>query len=148
MGFKRRVYHLTFADPSWNGLEVDARGASLDQAIELERLLNLGPALADPANETERKTYYGLLASLLIDWNLVDDEIDLDGMPTGREIPVPCNEEQLRKEDFVMVSQITRAWLRAVITVAPPLPTSSNSGEQDLPGQFELMEAASLSQTS
>lgn len=147
-GFRRKVYELDFTDPTWNGLKVTARGASIDEAIELEQLLNLGGALLDPEHETERKRYYGLLASLLLGWNLADDELDADGMPTGGEVPIPCDETTLRGEDFVMVQAIARAWLRAVLRVAPPLPERSNSGEADSLEPFELMEAASLSQTT
>lgn len=135
MGFERRMYSLDFDSTNWEGLEVRARGINLDEAMELQRLMDLGRAMLEPGEEREadRRAFYGIMEKMLISWNRTDD---------GE--PVPLDEKHLREEEWTMLQQMTLAYLRAVLSVPPPLSQPSSDGAPS--GElFQLMEQQSES---
>lgn len=135
MGFERVTYRLDFSDTRWEGLEVRARGTTLDESIELQRLLDLGQLLMKQDSETEesRRRYFELLSEIVIEWNRTDD---------GE--PVPVDPKHMALEEMVMLQAMTRAYLRKVFEVAPPLSQPSSGGEPS-EEQFQLMETLSES---
>jgi hypothetical protein len=139
MGFERRTYLLEFEDmPGFEGLWIRARGATLDEAVDLEYLLELGRKILERNNEMKenRDRYYRILDDLFIEWNRTDD---------GE--PVPCDEKHIRLEELPLLQTATRQWLRAVFTVPPPLSQPSPNGSPP-PELFEVMEHASESPPS
>lgn len=134
MGFERVMYKLEFDDPRWAGLEIRARGATFEQAMELQRIMGLGIDLLkrdDPIAEEDRRRYYALLAEIIVDWNRTDGGV-----------PVPVDEKNMALEELPMLQSMTRAYLRATFEVPPPLSRPSSDGEpsEEL---FQLMEPLS-----
>lgn|SRR6185436_17535873 len=121
MGFERVVYQLDFSGTRWKGLEVRARGTTFEEGMELQRLLDLGGDILkrdDPVAAEDRKRYYELIASVVIDWNRTDE---------GE--PVPVDEKHMALEEMAMLQAMTHAYLRTVFEVAPPLSQPSSGGE-------------------
>jgi hypothetical protein len=136
MGFERVIYKLDFGDTRWVGLEVRARGVTLDESMELHRLLDLGGDIMrrdDPVAAEDRRLYFELLTKIIVDWNRTDDDE-----------PVPVDEKHLELEELPMLQAMTRAYLREVFEVAPPLSQPSSGGEPS-EALFQLMEPASPS---
>lgn len=134
MGFERVVYKLDFEETRWAGLEVRARGTTLEEAMELQRLLDLGADLIkrdDAIAAQDRERYYELLSTVVIDWNRTDE---------GE--PVPTDSKHMALEEMAQLQAMTRAYLRSVFEVAPPLsqPSSDTGPSEEL---FQLMEPAS-----
>jgi hypothetical protein len=124
-GFQRRTFLLEFQDPSFHGLEVRTRSASLDVLFRMQTLMStdLGPN----EHAAERKEFYQLLAGgsnsfgplpILVSWNLLDDHNE----------PVPITPDQLSKEEWPMVRAIVLAWIGALASVPPPLSQPSSAG--------------------
>lgn len=139
MGFERVIYRLEFNGTRWAGLEVRARGVTLDETIELRRLLMLGQDLAkpdDPVADEDRRRYFELLEAIVVDWNRTDEGED-----------VPADVKHLALEEFPMLQAMTRAYTDAVFEVAPPLsqPSSDGGPSEEL---FQQMEPLSESPPS
>lgn len=133
MGFERVAYRLDFDDTKWAGLEVRARGVTLDEAMQLQQLLDLGSGILAEDAEQDRRRYFTLLTSIVIDWNRTD---------SGE--PVPVDEKHMALEEIGMLQAMTHAYLRGVFEVPPPLSLpSSDTGPSE--EQFLLMEQLSES---
>lgn len=123
MGYRRKVYRLVFDDEQHEGLEVRARGISIDRAV---KMLALGASLSGAAGilaDTEegaaqRERLYEGLAAVLLEWNVEED----DGTP------VPVTVDGIRTVDWDIVMAIFEAWSTAVMGVGRPLPPSSTGG--------------------
>lgn len=122
MGYQRKTYRLVFEDEEFEGLEVRARGGSIDHLVSLTTLMRAGDELIKPDGQAKRDELYQLLAGRLIDWNLDDDQ--------GQ--PVPLTVETLRQQDWPLVLGIARAWMRATAGVSRPLEPDSPDGQQSL----------------
>ena len=139
MGFERVVYKLDLSDTRWVGLEVLARGTTMDESIELQHFLDMGSEIlkrGDPVAEEGRQRYFTLLAEIVVDWNRTD----------GGEA-VPVTPKHMALEEMSMLQAMTRAYLRSVFTVAPPLSQPSSDGEPS-EEQFQLMDQLSESPPS
>lgn len=137
-GFHRRTYLLDFSDPTFHGLEVRARGCSLEQAMELQRCINLGGNIGAAGFEADRRRWFELLAELIIEWNLLDEQ----------DRPVPITPEAIAQEEFTLLSAICVAYLLAVVSVSAPLPQPSSDGPSSLEGFDIPMEPLSESPPS
>lgn len=121
-GFRRRTFVLEFEDPSFGGLEVRTRSASLDDLMRMQELMNIQIG----RHEAERRELYDRLGGsdqypgLIISWNLLDDN--------GQ--PVPTDPESLAKEEWPLIRNICRAWVSALIEVPRPLSPPSSDGDQ------------------
>ncbi len=143
MGFvRRKIFLLKFADPEFEGLQVRAKQASVDQ---LTRSTELGEITG--TTREKMAEIIGLLAEGVVSWNLEE--------PTGRDlpdgtaevVPVPCTAEGMWTQDGAFLADILRAWLRASAGVSPPLP--SNSPDGDLLPEVDLpMDRLPVSQLS
>lgn len=140
MGYRRKVYKLVFDDGQHEGLEVRARGISIERAV---KMLALGSSLAGAAgiladNEegaVQRERLYDGLATVLLDWNVEED----DGTP------VPTTVDGIRTVDWDVVMAIFEAWSTAVMGVGRPLPPSSNGGVPSDEQALLTLPAESLS---
>lgn len=136
-GFMRRTFVLDFEDPSFNGLEVRTRSASLGTLMRMQELM--GMALGDGEHVTEREEFfYHLADSVLISWNLLDEQ----------GVPVKISPESLAEEEWPMIRQIARAWVRAVTSVAPPLSNSSSDGDQSEEPQLPYIQMETMPPSS
>ena len=133
MGYQRKTYHLVFADPDFEGLEVRTRGAAIEHLVTFQALVTLGSDLVKPENQQQRDDLYELLAGRIIDWNLEDD----DGQP------VKCTVEALRDQDWPLVLAIGHAWMRATAGVSRPLEPDSPDGEPYLEGSIPMETSSS-----
>lgn len=142
MGYERgTTFVLTFEDPSFEGLEVRARGIStghLFRILDLVEMLeekNLSPAQikqldtlfrvfagcpagCTAAHEDQGGNHY---ARKLKSWNLTED---------GE--PVPATYEGLMSQDFEFTQTLVEAWLDGMVGTPGPLDESSTDG-----GQFQ-----------
>lgn len=111
MGFTRnpKIYHLTWADGDYAGLEVNVRTITMGQLLEAKA----------GNNDQGLKGNVELLANRIVDWNLEDEE-------TGE--PVPTTLEALQAEDDDLILAIINQWMEAVSGVAAPLDAPSPSG--------------------
>lgn len=123
-GFRRRTFVLEFEDPSFGGLEVRTRSASLDDLMRMQELM--ATPLGTGEHEAERQELYDRLGGsdqypgLIISWNLLDD----------RDQPVPTDPESLRKEEWPLIRNICRAWVSALVEVPRPLSPPSSDGDR------------------
>lgn len=137
-GFHRRTYLLGFDDPSFNGLEVRCRGASLDQAMELQRLLIIGAEIADDKHDVDRRSWFELLAGLVVEWNLLDEQNE----------PVALDAKTIGREEFSLLRAITTSYLMAAVMPPGPLSQPSSDGSSSLEGYEIPMEPLSENPTN
>lgn len=114
MGFKatRKRYHLKFADPEMNGLQVVAFSGSTGDILNI-----MGMASGDDTSKGSVETLE-LFAKNLVSWNLEDD----DGLP------IPATLDGLKRLDLDFVMLLIQGWVQAVQEVPAPLETPSTSG--------------------
>lgn len=123
-GFHRRTFVLEFEDPSFAGLQVRVRSASLDDLIRMQELMHT--EIGTPGHEDDRQELYDRLGGtdrypgLLISWNLLDDNDE----------PVPTTPDSLAKEEWPLIRNICRAWLAALVSVPAPLSLPSSDGDR------------------
>jgi hypothetical protein len=139
-GFMRRTFVLDFEDPSFNGLEVRTRSASLGTLMRMQELMSM--ALGDGEHDSEQAEFFWHLGHqapaedgrqrILISWNLLDEQ--------GQ--PVEISPEQLAEEEWPMIREIARAWVRAVTSVPRPLSSSSSDGDRSEELNLETLAAA------
>lgn len=126
----RKVYVLTFDDPSLAGLEVRARSVPVGMFLSLV-------ALASTIDESDGFTpdvaaaFDGLVdgfAGALESWNLQDE----DGTP------VPTTAEAVKDQDSDFVMQLVSAWMEAVGEVDAPLGPGSSGGDRTLEASLPM----------
>lgn len=117
-GFNRRTFRLEFEDPSFSGLEVRMRSATLGEVVRLQELMNTNFATPDHADELT--AFHELLAGKIISWNLLDDSNE----------PVVTDAQQIAKEEWPLIKAIAFAWLQALVAVPPPLSRPSSGGDR------------------
>jgi hypothetical protein len=113
MGFKptRKRYHLKFADPEMNGLEVVAHAGSTGDVLAI-----MGLSDGDVHAGAESLKVF---AKCLVSWNIEDE----DGKP------VPADLDGLKSLDLDFVMLLIQGWVQAVQDVPAPLEKPSNSGK-------------------
>lgn len=137
MGYKRKRTHvLEFDDNQFDGLEVVADSASMDEYFTIRDLLDRPTSTAAGARDDLREIF-DLLVPKLVSWNLEAE----DGSP------VPLDRETFGSQDREFTGAIVQAWLQAVQGVRRPLPTPSPSGEQSVAASIPT-ETLSASQVS
>jgi hypothetical protein len=123
-GFKPRRFVLEFEDPSFGGLEVVTRSASLDDLMRMQELMATPLGNAEYANERrelfERLGGTDERAGIIVRWNLLDDHDE----------PVPTDPSSLEKEEYPLIRAICRAWIAALIEVPRPLSLPSSDGDR------------------
>jgi hypothetical protein len=115
MGFKRnpKIYHLTWEDGDYAGLEVNIRSLNMGQLLEAKS--------GKSANGKDGlEGTVELLADRIVGWNLEDEE-------TGA--PVPATLDAMKGEDDDLILDIINRWMEAVSGVPAPLDATSPSGE-------------------
>ena len=83
-----------------------------------------------------------LLEKILVSWDLMDDEVDENGEPTGRTVPVPVSEKGFRKVPLPALGIILQAMTEEMV------PTPQKSEDSDELSRPEEPQARSLSGTS
>jgi hypothetical protein len=136
MGFRRKQIHLKDFTGELEGLEVVMRRMPMDDFLVLGQM----DLDRDSVGITDQdvKTIQGIremLASVLVSWNLEDDE------------PVPATLEGMRTLDMGMMTAIQEAYITAIAGVPTPLSQDSNSGDTSLVESIP-MEALSANPTS
>lgn len=138
MGYRRPSYRLTFEDPQFEGLEVSARGMSIESMLDLMKLADINTS--EDLSDEDREKILALcdtFGSALVSWNLEDDQ--------GQ--PVPADANGLRKQDLGLLLGLVQSYTSGVIDVSVPLGRKSSGGmplaEASLP-----MEALSESPNS
>jgi hypothetical protein len=134
-GFMRRTFNLAFEDPSFSGLVVRTRTKPLRFLLRLEELMTTN--LAVPENAELLDEFHEMISEVIISWNLLDDA----------EQPVDTTPEAIAKEEWLLLKEISRAWVKAVTQPAPPLSQPSSDGDL-LAGLDIPMEALSPSPLS
>lgn len=123
MGFeyRRTVYKLKFADADLEGLEVIARGTTINGLL---KLISVGAELdglgedATPAELREKlPAMFAPFAKVLVSWNLEED---------GK--PVPATLEGLMDQEVPFVARIIESYVAGVSQAPPPLPGRSAAG--------------------
>lgn len=116
------MLRLEFDDPTFNGLIVKTRSASLEFLVRMQELMQFN--LADPEHEDDKKELFTKMSSLMsgpgLGWNLTDD----DGKAVG------TGPAQLAKEEWPLIKLIARAWVLAVADVPAPLSRPSSDGDR------------------
>jgi hypothetical protein len=131
MGYKRKtkVYVLRFEDEEYEGLEVRAKGASVEQLISLMNLARFGTgAKFGQGDIKEVDALFELFASKLTEWNLEDE----DG------VPVELSLAGLKSQDIDFALDVVLAWVGAVMGTSAPLEKSSPDGEQFPEGSIPM----------
>lgn len=138
MGYKRKrkVYKLTFQDPSMDGLEVIAGSLTTDEFLALSEA---AASVSETDNVENRKAaaeMFDLLGKHLVSWTLEEED----------DTPVPATRAGIGAQDLDFILDIVLAWMNAIASVPPPLPEGSPSGatslEQSLP-QVSLSQSHS-----
>lgn len=106
----RKVYNLTFEDPDYNGLLIQARGLTVEEVAQVGRWQQ--DVEGDEAS-------YTLFASKIVSWNVED--------PPG--CPVPTTYDGIKSQDEAWALSVLQAWLGAVTGVGAPLGRGSTNGE-------------------
>lgn len=123
-GFRRRTFVLEFEDPSFGGLIVRTRSASLDDLMRMQELMNI--PIGRKEHEDDRQELYDRLGGsdqypgLIVSWNLLDDNGEA----------VPTEPESLSKEEWPLIRSICRAWVAALVDVPRPLSQPSSDGDR------------------
>jgi len=124
MGYKRKakVYVLQFDNEEYEGLEIRAKGASVEQLMSLMSLARFGSAGAKFGQGDIREIdgLFELFASKLTEWNLEDE----DGSP------VELSLAGLKSQDMDFALDVVLAWVGAVLGTPDPLEKGSPDGEQ------------------
>lgn len=143
----RKVFRLTFEGTDLKGLVVRARGLSIGRTLEmvgLASMVEVGTEELDPEQMKAISELFDGFAEALIEWNLRAPVLDSHGEPTGDSIPVPPTSAGMMGEDLDTVMPVVMKWIEAVVGVAAPLASASNSGAT-LPGGSMPMETKSPS---
>jgi hypothetical protein len=121
-GYKpaRTVYKLNFSQTEHAGLEVTARGTTING---LRRFIHLGaeldgldPEAMTPA-ELDKKlpAMFEPFAKVLVSWNVLDED----------DQPVPATLDGLLDQEVAFVAEIIQAYVSAISQAPPPLPPST-----------------------
>jgi hypothetical protein len=138
---KRTLYRLDFSGSDLEGLEVDARGASMKELIDLLQ----GADAISELTELDEGQDAGKIAEQLREmvapfarklhaWNLLDDDDE----------PVPASLDGLLSQDLDFIVALMGAYGQIMTQAPPPLPAGSSSGATS---QEELAAAAALSRS-
>lgn len=121
-GYKppRTLYRLNFSQTEHAGLEVVAKGTSVNGLMELTdvgaELDDLDPDTMEPAELRKKLTeMFRPFAAVLHDWNVIGDDDE----------PVPANLHGLLEQEVPFIAMIIEAYVSALSQAPPPLPSSS-----------------------
>lgn len=123
--YRRPLLRLRFSEQEYEGLVVRCRRPSLDHLLTIDRLSDLRQDMTPEDIDDIVAEVFGVLAELVVDWNLVDDE----------DSPVPTSAAGLRGQDVALIQRIVGALRRSSTGSPDPLGSPSAGGvrEEDLP---------------
>lgn len=153
MGFKEpsKVFVLQF-EGELDGLEIKAKGASVQQILGLLNLASLGQGVK-LENVKDLDELFSLFASRLVSWNLEDEDgepltfepmdVDVIDMVTGvvskvRETPKEAKVRVLTGRALDLVMSMIFAWLDAVIGTTGPKEAPSSDGALSLVESLQM----------
>lgn len=130
MGFKvkRKIYRLKFQDPEMAGLEVEARGLSVGQLLELEEA-RMARAAGGAGSEGATRRMLRLFSDALVSWNAEDED-------TG--LPIPPTAEGIKMQDSDFLNVVIDAWNTAMAGVDAPLSPTSSDGQPSLEASIPM----------
>jgi hypothetical protein len=124
-GYKpvRTVYKLNFSQTDHAGLEVTARGTTING---LRKFIHLGAELdgldaeaMTPAElDKALPAMFEPFARVLVSWNVLDED----------DKPVPATLDGLLDQEVGFVAEIIQAYVGAISQAPPPLPQNSGAG--------------------
>ena len=114
-GWSRGLVTLTFDDPEFEGLVVRCRRPSIGMTLTFSKAGGVGVREIDPLLSD--------LASLLVDWNMVD--------PVSGD-PIPTTVEGVRSCDLALILAIMSTLTSRIAGVPAPLVSASGDGEPSL----------------
>jgi hypothetical protein len=112
-------YHLFFEDPKYDGFEVVAEGATLEECLEFDRIRRT-VATTDEEAEQRLRALADFIGERLLSWNL-----------TKKGLPVPCDAKglmQQRRRGFLGV--VIEAYAQALSGVPAPLALGSSDTDE------------------
>jgi hypothetical protein len=125
--YQRPLLRLRFDGDDLAGLVVRCRRPTIDHLLELDQLSEIRSGMDRATIEELVERVYGAIASLVVEWNLVDEH----------GLGVPVTAAGLRGRDVALVYEIVRAVRTASTGRADPLVSSSAGGptvrEEDIP---------------
>ena len=115
MGYRKvpTIYHLSFADPDYEGLEITMKSIKIGRVRKLMRILAL-----DDADQEQMDEMFALLEEGLVSWNLVDDD----------DQPVPTTIAGIEEQELPFILDIIGTWLDGMTGVSEDLGKGSSSG--------------------
>lgn len=109
---KKKTYTLDFEGrEDFDGLQVEAKGLSIDAYLKVSRL-------AEGEDAQGLEDLLANFAKALVSWNLEDED----------DNPVPANFEGVKSQDMDFIMVLIGEWMKAIAGVAAPLESDSNSG--------------------
>jgi len=122
MGFvrKRKLYQLDFTGTGLEGLTVNIRGMSVEEALQLSGLERLSRSEGGPTEEDEAeiRRVFDFVASKIESWDLVTEEGE----------PVPVSGAEMMSWDAGDAFAAISAWQSAVMEPPAPLERRSSGG--------------------
>lgn len=141
MGYKRKLYHLTWPeDHQLHGLEVTTKGLTVERLFTMTGLAQGLGGGGEPGEQAATATkLFAEFAKCLVSWNLEED---------GGEA-VPATAEGVADQDMGFMIGLIVAWMDAIAGVDTPLPAASPSGPPPAdPALEESLPVAPLSLAS
>jgi hypothetical protein len=116
MGYRKvpTVYHLTFADPEYDGLEVVMTSIKIGKIRKLMRVLD-----EEGRTQEQMDEMFNLIDEGLVSWNLEDEN--------GQ--PVPTTVAGIEDQELQFILDILETWLDGMTGVNDDLGKGSSSGE-------------------
>jgi hypothetical protein len=123
------------------GLEVRMKRISIDQMMEVSRLLSLrgkGDNELTGEDRAQINELFDLVGGRMVSWNLEEE----DGTP------VACTAAALRDQDPALVYGIISGWMDALAGVSAPLAKTSSGGDLSMEESIPVLESPPLSLAS
>lgn len=112
---ERRVYIMEFADPEYEGLEIQVRSIPIR---ELTHLMTLDPESEDPnVRASSIDKLMSAFAEALVSWNMTDEN----------DNPLPTTLEYIESEDADFVMTCIAQWMKAMLGTDDASPLGENS---------------------
>jgi len=127
-GYKRPPLLLVFSNPEFEGLEVRAKRPSVGDIFDLARLRTVPAGLTEEQIKQRVAEFGEKVVSFIKSWNLEEEEVDDEGKPTGRDVPVLITPEGVMRQDWALITAILAAIGAGGAGVSPPLPRPSDDG--------------------
>lgn len=140
MGYvPRRTFKIVFREGhEFDGLEVRMKSVSVGKLLALLPVVDQLDDMLKSSDLEPVESVFRELAALIDWWNVEEEELDLNGVPTGKLVPVTPDYAGLVAQDLRMVNAIMRQWAKHVAGVSAPLDGPSPSGNPSLEASIPM----------